>query len=99
MSDRVVSFSSRRLIPDHNGPRSDFPPRHQSPGDIGIIPGERFYDRAIGYEEDKQSAVGRLGERAGQEQFAATMGFPRESQMLVSILGPARHKVRDHIVE
>jgi hypothetical protein len=54
----------------HDGPLPDCPFRHKFCRDIGIVCRESFSDRLVGGLEDEGGAVGRVGERAGQEKLA-----------------------------
>ena len=67
--------------------------------DVWVAAGERFDDGRIVRAEDEQGFVGRVGEGAGEEEFAAVVGLARVAEVVVAIGTAARQVIIDNFVD
>jgi hypothetical protein len=87
------------FVPDHDGPRSNLPPGHQSPDNVGVDPSEFFNDGAIRGAEYEKRPVSRIGQSAGQKEVAAALRLSRKAKVFFSKLGPTRQIVINQVIE
>ena len=86
-------------VADHDSPRPDFPSFDEPVEDVWIAAGERFDDGRVVGAEDEQGFVGRVGEGAGEEEFAAVVGLAGVAQVIVAIGAAARQVIVDDFVD
>jgi hypothetical protein len=88
-----------RRIADHDRPRSHRPASDESRSHVGVAFGEALDDRAIGALEYQERPVDRLGERAGEDQFAARMCGLRQRQVPGAVWLAPRDEIFDDVVQ
>src|SRR5260370_37145120 len=86
-----------RLIAQDHGPVTYLPFCHQAVFDVRVLACKRLGCRAFALK-NQQRAIRRISERAGQHQFAASMRFARQPELLLAIRTAARNEIVDDIV-
>ena len=72
---------------------------HETVDDVGVALRERGGGAGGGGAEDEESAVGGFGERAGEKEFAAEVGFAGEREMRVAEGSASGNEVVDYFIE
>jgi len=96
---RRSSRIGRGFVATDNVPRANFPFFDQAVGDVGIVVDERFDDAFVVSVEDEKSAIGGIGERSSEKEFAAGVGFGNAAQVFFAKGGAASDEIVDDIVE
>src|SRR5713101_1484768 len=86
------------LVTHHYRPRTNLPLLRDAIPHIRIVASELFGGSRIARVKDEQRARGRIGQRAGEDQFAARVGLAGEAKVFIAIGGAPSNEVVHHVV-
>jgi hypothetical protein len=89
----------RGFVATDDVPGANFPFFDQAVADVGIVVDERFDDAFVASVEDEKSAIGGIGERSPEKEFAEGVGFGNAAQVFFAKGAAASDEIVDDIVE
>src|SRR5882762_1700881 len=92
-------WGSGLLVTDNDVPGADFPFFDKTVYDIGIFAGEGFGVALICGTKNDQGSVGRVGERAGKNDFATFTSLVCKAQVFLAERSATGDKIIDNFVE